>query len=320
MDMGVSEPAIDKEERNQQREAKEIEFQRRRVENAPQPLDQVRKKPLSLKFLDLEEEDAYNVVITDVDAGTERTEVHFQYKHPQSKCTILTKFPPNVRQRIWRYTISNHIIAISRGQGCLIHSLQNEEASEIPGTSNTSSRISSLIKTCRQTYNETIHLLYTTNQFRLLQNDNLCDLQRTILPQRFSSIRSLALHWQIRDDETFQRDESGAWMTNVPPPWDIATWETTCFLLKKMFALKQLMIHVRGPFMINQHIEEMLGFLKGLRVPKEELLVVVPWPRVIVMGAGWKEEELSSDFCTVKRRGEVVIPDEDTGPELDEEI
>ncbi|KAH8662934.1 hypothetical protein BGZ60DRAFT_530088 [Tricladium varicosporioides] len=302
----------DVDRRNQERELMEIAFQRKRKHEAPRPLDSRRQRPLSLRFLDLEEEECYRVVVTNVEDGSERDEVHRRYKHPQRNCKLLNKLPPGVRQRIWRLVISNHIITISRGQKRLVHKIraQEEEGEQINEIDLI--RITTLIKTCRQTYNETIQLLYTTNHFVLLENDNLSDLQITLLPQRFSTIRTLTMHWQIRDDETFQRNELSNFITSVAAPWDITTWEHSCSILKKMYALKELTIHVRGPFMVDQHLRDMLGFLRDTRVAKEHVVVTVPWPRIA--GVGVAEEFLDCDFCTVRRRETRVMPDEDTGP------
>ncbi|KAH6678161.1 hypothetical protein B0J14DRAFT_559299 [Halenospora varia] len=305
----------DMERRNRERALREIAFQRKRKDEAPQHLDNTRQRPLSLKFLDLEEEECYRVVVTNVDDGSERNEIHRRYKHPQKNCKLLNKLTPGARQRIWRLVMSYHTITISRGQQRLVHTIQDQGGQRDQIQENDPIRISSLIKTCRQTYNETIQLLYTTNHFVLEQNDNLSDLHTTLLPQRFSTIRTLTMQWQIRDDETFQRNELGNFVTSVAAPWDIATWEHSCSLLKKMYALRELTIHVRGPFMVDQNLKDMLEFLRHIRVAKEHKIITVPWPRIATVSPA--EEFLDCDFCTVRRRDTRVMPDEDTGPGIE---
>jgi len=166
-------------------------------------------------------------------------------------------------------------------------------------------------------YTESTDILYTSNTFSIWQNDTLFDLQSTILPGCFASIKSLRLHWQFRFSQTFQRNACGDLEIKVDPPWDVETWQRACKILQNMPALRELLVIVRGPFLLNSDVVDMLMPLKEARV-SESFQVRVPWPNVIIRtkndGVDRRFEDRGFPFRVL--RPETVMPDEDTGPEL----
>jgi hypothetical protein len=166
-------------------------------------------------------------------------------------------------------------------------------------------------------YTESIDILYTSNTFSIWQNDTLFDLQSTILPERFSSIKSLRLHWQFRISQTFQRNACGDLEIKVDPPWDVETWVRACKILQNMPALRELRVIVQGPFLLNSDVVDMLKPLKEVRVDGS-FEVRVPWPSVIIRTKNDSVDRRFEDrgFPFRVFRPEKVMLDEDTGPEL----
>lgn len=160
-------------------------------------------------------------------------------------------------------------------------------------------------------------MLYANNTFSIWQNDTLFDLQSTVLPQRLASMKFVILHWQFRQSETFQRNAWGALEIHVDPPWDVDTWERACKILQNMPALHELLIIVRGPFLLNSDVIDMLQSLREVRV-EGDFLVRVPWPKVIIrtMNDGVDRRLEDRKFPFDVFRPQDVLPDEDTGPEL----
>jgi len=172
-------------------------------------------------------------------------------------------------------------------------------------------------RTCR--YSETINLLYTRTHFILHQNDTLSDFRSAVLPVRLSSIRSLTLHWQFRSYMTFERNVLGKLESKVFAPWDVKTWEQACKILESMTELRELVIDVRGGFMYEGYIADMLEYLRGVNA--QAFRVRVPWPRIRVkMGAdGWGNVIKERGFRFEIVRDKIARPDPYlflAGPEL----
>jgi hypothetical protein len=128
-------------------------------------------------------------------------------------------------------------------------------------------------------YSEAINILYQNNSFTFYQNDIIFDLQRTILPHRFASIRFLTVHWQFRYDLTFEPSINQT-VTKPRAPWDIGTWKQACAIMaESMPGLREILIVVKGPFQSIDNIASMLQYLREIDVDKEEFWVRVPVPK-----------------------------------------
>jgi hypothetical protein len=128
----------------------------------------------------------------------------------------------------------------------------------------------------------------------------------------------VTLHWQFRRRETFQRNACGELETKGEAPWDVATWEEACQVLKGMAALKELFVVVRGQFLANSDVLDMVRPLSEVRVEKEAFRVRVPWPSILIRtrdeGVDRRFEDQQFSFHIV--RPDEVVPDKDNGPEL----
>ncbi|KAF2203685.1 hypothetical protein GQ43DRAFT_438610, partial [Delitschia confertaspora ATCC 74209] len=89
-------------------------------------------------------------------------------------------------------------------------------------------RCLALLKTCRLIYTEAIHTLYTSNTFDFRSLTTLTQFPSTILPHRFTSIRSLNVRFAFR---------SGVEQVN-----DEHNWASACLCLKQMTGLRRLLL------------------------------------------------------------------------------
>ncbi|KAF4632502.1 hypothetical protein G7Y89_g5629 [Cudoniella acicularis] len=302
-------------ERRRKEERREKLFRKRRVAHKPRSLPKRRLRSLSL-----------------LQEG--RGSLLSKFKPKTLKDTVvkpsflLAKLPPDVRTQIWEYVLGGYAISLYRGPGRLYHLLHDDEDDDDdlkeqeqdlkqPDFSRKvgKTNLLALAKVCRQVYIEAISILYTKNTFLLYQNDTLFDLKNTTLPFRFSSIRSLKLHWQFRNQETFERDISGTLSRHVSTPWDVQTWKSACTILSQLPALENLSVNIQGPFLFSQNVDDMLEELRVVNNVKGEFRVKAPWSRIVHLarddGMDWRLEHKGFPFRV--RRPEVVFPDLDEG-------
>lgn len=103
-------------------------------------------------------------------------------------------------------------------------------------TKGTSSNSLSLLQTSRQTYTDASHILYTTNTFDISHPQTLLFLERTLLPYRLASIKTLQLKW-LTPMNFLHKDRKGR-----TEPDTVETWDKMCeIILTKMTGLR----HVR---------------------------------------------------------------------------
>lgn len=59
------------------------------------------------------------------------------------------------------------------------------------------------------------------------------------------------------------------------------SWENVCKILKDMEGLEDLFVIIRGPFLFNINVVDMLQSLRGVKIEKDKFRVRVPWPYCI---------------------------------------
>ncbi|KAN0095441.1 hypothetical protein V8E51_016152 [Hyaloscypha variabilis] len=88
----------------------------------------------------------------------------------------------------------------------------------------------SLLCTCRQTYTETIPLLYAKTHFHFPGLTDILDFKKHVLPNRFDSIRVLSIDW-----------EPNPFFIASTPQMRVDTWNT----ISQMKGLQQLRVYIK---------------------------------------------------------------------------
>ncbi|ORY15420.1 hypothetical protein BCR34DRAFT_585068 [Clohesyomyces aquaticus] len=243
----------------------------------------------------------------------------------QSERSRLMQLPLELRQMIWRHALGDrtmHIILKPHKVGHMVckapdpddngcqlgynaHGLYRECCwgtvdfanmwSPTSGADEpTDGDITPLLRTCRQIYSESINFLYSTNTFSFNDLDCIRYFSATILPSRFSLLRSLSLAWQFTwpiYDPIAQR----LLLSNpaLYPPEDEATWEETWRIISTLPNLEYLRA-------------DLLHF-DGFRDNGEDMVLKPLWkvtrPKRFVVSVSWKGEEVrDAPFVLVRQK------------------
>lgn len=134
----------------------------------------------------------------------------------QSRSFLFRKLPPEIRQRIYLYTLGEktvHIIQMPSGLGhvtclepcypnlnshaCWLIKMSNSRVSSVSYLCSDESwygvrdGLLNILRTCRQVYSEAIDLLYAGNTFDMPNPRSIALLAETVLPHRLNQIRSI---------------------------------------------------------------------------------------------------------------------------------
>lgn len=119
---------------------------------------------------------------------------------------------------------------------------------------------------------EMIEQLYSSNLFMFLQNSALEDLQATILPHRFSAIRSIHIHYQIPELAYAVHRRNG-------PRGDRRRMGDILRPLWYMQPIENMSIFVQGPLKRASWCKAELDHIEGISYQVTGSLVVrMPWP------------------------------------------
>lgn len=166
--------------------------------------------------------------------------------HPQPTCPLLTRLPPEIRQRIYVYVLGGRIIHLTHISKRIVHQqleisehqLNDEEPptgeipiqmppniewddelTRIPHRPQFSTVDLSLLQTCHAIYAEAIPSLYNSNTFSMASPLVLLYIKDYILlPQRFEEIR----HLQLIPWVYFENPEH--FTGRIHAPYDEKTW------------------------------------------------------------------------------------------------
>ncbi|KAJ6171916.1 hypothetical protein N7470_000983 [Penicillium chermesinum] len=211
---------------------------------------------------------------------------------PQPQCGLLSRLSPELRLIIWEMALGGrriHIIQRNQRLGHIVCPLRETMPSSakiktqqgarnpfceicngggIPQpvkegdliNANNGDMLLGLALTCRQIYNESIHLLYTLTTFEFSNPWSLPYLRPTIPTDHWASIRSVELRWSF----------PGHWLPSKDPVRTIyvsagrAQWLETCASLSHLPGLRSFTF-ILGSTWFSEPIEKLPVFLDPLR-------------------------------------------------------
>ncbi|KAH7132611.1 hypothetical protein B0J11DRAFT_566089 [Dendryphion nanum] len=200
----------------------------------------------------------------------------------QSQSVLMSKFPLEIRWKLYGYTLGDETIQLEiynatlRGRMCSHIPCQHN--ADCIGEQRKRRPAVALLRTCRIVYTEAIEFLYSSNTFAISPNLGegfaLPLLSRLLLPQRLRQIRVLHLWW-IADRNMY-----------YGPPFDgvkeyVDSWNALANMtsLHELLIIYKTKVYERNPWKARFEIkrQEMLMFdrINTITVPKY-FTVVLP--------------------------------------------
>lgn len=193
-----------------------------------------------------------------------------------SNCPLLTRLPPEIRLEIYRYVLGDNILHLVQGVKRISHVrcrattetdyvrscrplAANTAGRLLPGS--TSNGNLALVKTCRQIYRESMHILYATNAFDLDYPTTLFYFAESIRPQHLACITKLHVYLPIVAQLWFSHIDDYPGRT---PPYDYTSWMRFWHIIAiQMPRLADLRLCL-GVRMGGEHMEVTQGWIQPL--------------------------------------------------------
>ncbi|KAB8346224.1 hypothetical protein FH972_023269 [Carpinus fangiana] len=195
----------------------------------------------------------------------------------QTQSALFSKLPKEVRLRIWHLTFGQQLLHVVRrpqrltaiecsldchlpSKNLPYHRCWGVSSRQIQlgptpgfyggqrtGSSAAPIHLVAPLTTCRLLYSEAISILYQDNVFAFNHLDTVLSLSRTILPDRFDSIRTITLQWNFKWPLIPEFEISQPLADDGPPaPYNYETWRQTCQLLSRIKDLRSLSLFLSG--------------------------------------------------------------------------
>ncbi|CAG8959638.1 hypothetical protein HYFRA_00001541 [Hymenoscyphus fraxineus] len=176
----------------------------------------------------------------------------------QRDSRLLTTLPLEIREIIWHHSLGNMQIAVYFKDGHLIRNPGGPEPLPAPKLRQ---GLLSLLLACRQSYSETVNLLYSANAFYLNVPQHLPYLSEILLPQRVAQISDIKLGWFLIN----------------PPELEshgFQEWVEACQYLASLPGLQNLRVEIEGDSPWILHEAELLRPLALIKQTKIFQLVL----------------------------------------------
>ncbi|GAD91960.1 conserved hypothetical protein [Paecilomyces variotii No. 5] len=171
-----------------------------------------------------------------------------QSHHDQSKSLLLNKLPLEVRLTIWEYVFGRTVVTITRKKKRIGHQVRvrplyiwdiKKREPFTRGAKLADWSLTSLLRTCRQVYVESVNVLYGTITFHFDHPWSLMFLYETILPKRWERIRKVELVFSFL--HCFH-DSRNNWVYSDQSPDEKETFETMCTEIMQIKSLEKFVL------------------------------------------------------------------------------